>query len=361
VDSADELLRIQAAWRKHEAVVGARSRGEVATHDRAGATAPLLSAQAALVVGPAGVVIRLAVPFRSTRRRRADGSAAEATVPTTTDISGALEASYGAGAEDVVDLVRASMAAAAGGPECGDRRSTPYGTPRSGGSCSSSGSSPLSIVGFSIDVGSVCLDDALAESSAALPPFGLGRPDGACPPPAATSGTAPGEAVPSTSLAENIDGAIAFAVKMASVAAEAAAVGTISSTPCVAAAAFAGPPEAAGQKENELRAGHGGSAPRPMPTKTAPTLGSSPPSPSHPPFSFRRLHVTGLGEGGARGEPLVALKAALSRHLPRTGPATATAESGDSAGSEGGASGASLPSRAPGSKPVVVSACQWRR
>lgn len=351
VDSADELRRIQAARRKHAVVVRARPRGEETAHDRAGTTATLPSVQAAPGAGPAGVVIRLAVPFRSTRRRPADASAGTAAVPATTDLSGALEASYGARPEDVIELVQASMAGTTGGPEYGERRSTPCGSPRNGGGSSSS---PMQIVGFSIDVGSACLDDALAGSGAALPRFGHSRPGGPCPAPAATSGTAPGEAVPSKSLAESIDVAVAFAVKMAGVAAEAAAVGTMSRTPPTAAATAAA--EASGEEDNQLQAGSGNSAPRPVPMKTAPALGSSSPSPSHPPFSFRRLHVTGLGEGGARGEPLVALKAALSRHLPRTVPATVTAGSDSRAGSLGGASGVALPSRATASKPVVVSA-----
>ena len=351
------------ARRKHEALVRAQPRSETAV-DRDAAALPRPPAPG---VGPAGIVIRLAVPFRPTRRP-ADGSAAAAAaaeMPASTDFAGALEASYGARAEDVVDLVRASMAAATDGSEGGEGRSTPCVSPWSGGGGNSNSSGgPLPIVGFSIDVGPACLADALDGSAATLPPFGQKRPDGPGPAPTAAAGAAPGEAVPSTSLAESIDAAVAFAVKMAGVAAEAAALGGISSPHPRGAAAPAADAEAAGGREEERQpaVGNGSSASRLTPATTVQTLGSSSSSSSssssHPPFSFRRLHVTGLGEGGARGEPLVALKAALSRHLPRTGLATPAGEPGGGrgTGATGGGSEGALLSCTSAGKPVVVSA-----
>ncbi|CAM9671161.1 unnamed protein product, partial [Ectocarpus fasciculatus] len=80
---------------------------------------------------------------------------------------------------------------------------------------------------------------------------------------------------------------------------------------------------------------------------TAPNLSTMRP----PPFSFRRLHVTGLGEGGARGEPLAALKAALSRLLPTAAAVTATLSCTHGDGSASGSA-----SVAPACSPIVVSA-----
>lgn len=300
-------------------------------------------------LGPASVVVRLAMPFRSTRQYP-DGSAAASTVA---DFSEVVEASYGAREEDVVEIVQTAMAATVG-PECGmsEERSMP--TPSSSRSGVRASSSPLPIAGFSIDVGSACWGDAIDGHPAVVQPFRQRHLDASCATPDAATdatGLAPEEAVPSPSLAESIDAAVAFAVKMAGVAIEAAA----SPTPTAAAAAAAvvdGKPS--GRRREGLKVAGGRSASGSAMTMTTATPCSSTSSPS--PFSFRRLHVTGLGEGGARGEPLAALTAALSRHLP---PAVATAVTGassDSNGSGGRGGRSSRPSAPVSSKPVVVSA-----
>lgn len=346
MDSADEWLRIKAARQRKELSDSARSRNETVV----GAA---VSHPQATGLGPASVVVRLAMPFRPTRQTP-DASAAASTVA---DFPGAVEASYGATTEEVVEIIQAAMAATVGS-ECGrsEKPSTPATS--SWSSNSSSSSSHLQIVGFSIDVGSASWDDALAGHAAEPPPFGQRRPDASCAAPdAAANGTAlaPGEAVPSASLTESIDAAVAFAVKMASVAAEAAAAAaaaTTSTTAVVAGGVADG--EASEQRQEEaLRVANGGSASGSATTTT--TLCSS--SPSLSPFSFRRLHVTGLGEGGARGEPLAALKAALSRHLPPTvATAVVTATSSDNDGGGSRDERASRSNTRPVGRPVVVSA-----
>ncbi|CAM9755775.1 unnamed protein product [Sphacelaria rigidula] len=97
----------------------------------------------------------------------------------------------------------------------------------------------------------------------------------------------PGQAVASATLAEDIEAAVVFAMEAARRATNAFA----------AAAAKNG--EQAASRDSHV-------APRGACTSAA----------QSPPFCFRRLHITGLGNGGARGEPLAALKTALSRHLP---------------------------------------------
>lgn len=355
VDSADELRRIQTTRRKLELSIGARPKKENPHGRRA---TSLLHSRAAAVLAPASVMVRLATPYRS-KRQFPDGSAE---VPTVADFSGACEAAYGAGAKEVVELVQAATAATVTpvGPKCfvTKKRTTLVASSWSG----SGGSSSLPIAGFSIDVGRACWDDALAGNAAAVPPFGERRPDAPCPTSAtatiARASEAPGEAIPSAALAESIDAAVAFAVNMARVAAEASAAATIATTPAAAAATADVDDEARGNREEDgsLRFANSSKMSRPVTTTTAPTLTST--SSSNPPFSFQRLHVTGLGEGGARGEPLVALKAALARHLPAAtaAAAAATAASGGSHGNSGDRSGGTLPSRAPVCRPIVVSA-----
>lgn len=129
------------------------------------------------------------------------------------------------------------------------------------------------IVGFSIDVSGACYDDAVSMASLASggDPF-IGSP----------AIDVSNEAVASVTLARNIDLAVAFTVETARRVAETVSVRT----------------ELARDSCDESVDG--------------------PASPS-PLFSFRRLHVTGLGEGGARAEPLSALKSSLARHLPVAG------------------------------------------
>lgn len=237
------------------------------------------------------MLIRLAMPHRL-KRQVSDVSVGPAyssssTVP---ELSGELEVSYGARAEEMAEFIQAAM------KTVGHDKQSDVSTP------SASWSASLSIVGFSIDVGPACWDDALA-ATALSPSQNSGAPP---------ASLGPGEAVPSTALIEDINTAVAVAMKVARSAACAAR--TITSLTMGA------------DRETEDMETHGFDGNRPS---------STPPSPL--PFSFRRLHVTGLGEGGARGEPLAALEVALSRHLPAVG-------SGDCK-----AVGAS-------SKPIVVSA-----
>eukprot|EP00903_Cladosiphon_okamuranus_P015552 g14357.t1 len=343
VDSADEWARIGAARRRQELSNRARLRDEVV-----GATFPHPQTTG---MGPAGVVVRLAMPFRWTRQEP-DGSAAASTVA---DFSGVVEASYGAREEDLVEIVHTAMADTAG-PECGggEKHSMSSTTSfSSGGGGGGGGSSPLPIVGFSIDVGAACWDDALAGHASVPRPSGQRRPEASCATPDAATdatGLVPGEAVPSASLSESIDAAVAFAVKMAAVATAAAtpAASTTSTTPPWES-------ETSKQGENEfLNVANGTSAPGSATTTTAAaTLRSLASSPF--PFSFRRLHVTGLGEGGARGEPLAALKTSLSKHLPPTVAAAVTATSGDGIGGGSRDERASR-SSTPVGRPVLVSA-----
>eukprot|EP00752_Nemacystus_decipiens_P004684 g4272.t1 len=344
VDSADEWFRINAARRRKELSDGVRLKNEAV-----GWAEP--HPPQATGLGPASVVVRLAMPFRSTRQSP-DGAAAASTVA---EFAEAVEASYGAREEDVVEIVEAAMAATIGsGRGKGETTSMPTTSSFSSNSCSNvvisnrNSSNSLPIVGFSIDVGSACWDDAFAEHAATPPPSGRRDPDASCATPDAAADatpSAPGEAAPSTSLAESIDAAVAFAVKMAGVAAAAArrvADGKASEW---------------GEKEaREVTNGKRASKSATTAAATATTKSVSPLTLSASPFSFRRLHVTGLGEGGARAEPLAALKAALSRHLPPTVATAVMATSGDS--DYGGGvrdERASRPSVTV-SRPVVVSA-----
>ena len=210
-------------------------------------------------MGPAEIIVRLAVPSQS-KRKPSDGISST----TTSGVVGTLEAVYGAAVEDVVGIVRAAA----------ETRCL-----KSSHCCECA----VNIVGFSIDVGTASWNDALTAASLAS----AGDP---CTP---STGIAAEEAVASGVLARDFDAAVASAVEAARLA-----------TDCVSArkSSVRGPgDEGAGALAS--RAGKSGSAS---------TL-------SPPPFSFRRLHVTGLGEGGARQEPLALLKSSLSRHLPATG------------------------------------------
>lgn len=129
------------------------------------------------------------------------------------------------------------------------------------------------IVGFSIDVSGACWNDAVAAASLASG----GNPCVKSPAVDVTS-----KAVAPGALARNIDLAVAFTVETARRVAEKLSVQTeLARASCTEAV-------------------------------------DGPASPS-PLFSFRRLHVTGLGEGGARGEPLSALESSLARHFPVAG------------------------------------------
>lgn len=125
------------------------------------------------------------------------------------------------------------------------------------------------IVGFSIDVSGACYNDAVLTASLASG----GNPCIGSPAIDVTN-----EAGASGALARYIDLAVAFTVETARRVAETVSIRTDLARAC---------------RSKSL---------------------NGPASPS-PVFSFRRLHVTGLGEAGARGEPLSALKSSLARHL----------------------------------------------
>ncbi|CAN0218272.1 unnamed protein product [Scytosiphon promiscuus] len=351
VDSADELRRIRAARRpKRRVSAASRSSG---TPTPAGALGEKGSSPRPVKASstPTGVIVRLAVPPRPPGNLR-DGSEAVAAA-TVGDFSGALEAAYGATSEDVVELVRA--AAAAEESEVGPASSGVDGRGNRNG-----GSIPLRIIGFSIDVGSSCVEDAHAGGASALPARDQGRPGASA---LGAAGVAPGEAVASAALAESIDAAVAFAVEMAGVAATAAAAtaaaavdsaGEVATAPHADAGKGVTSGEFAGEEaavEHPKPAEGSGTSESAAAAAMMPTSSPQPSSP--PPFSFRRLHVTGLGDGGARGEPLAALKAALSRHLPIAS-AVKTTPKGN--GRSGRAEGGTSPLSTPASRPIVVSA-----
>lgn len=264
VDCADEIHRIRAARGKPNRSVGDPSEGIAAQGEMPRPRAD---------VDPADLLIRLAMPSQS--RRQEDGfpvaNSDNDGISTVPELAGALEAAYGARAEDLVDIMQAAAGTDSSNDGSGNAKP------------STLRSSPLRIIGFSINVGPACLDDALA--TAALP---FGRGPGTVP-----AGVPAEEAIPSAALMENINAAVAVALAMARRAVTAAARTTSSMA--------AGSGDAAQEASFGFRDNGGTTA-----------------SPSTP-FSFRRLHVTGLGEGGARGEPLAALKTVLSRRLPAAG------------------------------------------
>ena len=315
VDSADELRRVWASLCK------VNSRRTAASRESKNTIPSRLEPNGG---SPADVLIRLAMPFRPVRQApdfSATGAGEAATAPA---FSRPLEATYGASAEDVVEIVRAAAATSA------------------------MLNGPIPIVGFSIDVGPACLDDSLSAAAgvelaavaaaATLPlpdtglttartPLGTGLAKGLTPPgtgtgarsPLSGSAVAPGEAVASAALSKDIDTAVATAVEMARCAATAAAAAV---TDTAYASSLA--------KTTIVEGAHGES-------KGEGGVGISKTTPSpRAPFVFQRLHVTGLGEGGARGEPLTALKEAVYRHLPKTGSDDGRAVGTASAGGAGG-------------------------
>lgn len=317
VDSADELRRVWASRRRvYSSKTVASCESKLAIPSRSSLDGG----------GPADVLIRLAMPFRPVRQPPGCSATDTDGTATAPAFSRPLEAAYGASAEDVVEIVRAAAAMSA----------------RLDG--------PIRIVGFSIDVGPACWDDSLSaaaevELAAARgvvpPPPGTGlaaarTPPGtglaaALTPPGTGTGSrsslsgsvaAPGEAVASASLSKDIDAAVATAVEMARCAAT-AAVDTAVASSLAKATIVEG---ASGEAKGEDGVGRSRTTPAPR-----------------APFAFQRLHVTGLGEGGARGEPLTALKEALYRRIPK-------------AGSDGGGGVGTASAGGAGGKPFAVSA-----
>lgn len=213
--------------------------------------------------GTPAALIRLAYPFHATQGRLGGETCLPDTSTTEPALSSFIEANYGATAEDVVEFARSLVEmTSAGGEECKDSKSS---------------ESFIPIVGFSLDLGTVCWKDAVKEAAQPVGPMHTSPEYGAH-----------GQAVASVSLIRDIEVVILFAVevarRMADVMAEAASI-------------------KAGKKSNMY--GKDCEA-----TSTFSSL---------PAFSFRRLHLTGLGSGGAREEPLSALEAVLSRHLSTAG------------------------------------------
>lgn len=282
VDCVDEIFRISSTRRKASSAIGNPSE---APEPGGGGAGP--SHLRADVVGPAEVLVRLKIPFRS-RHREPCCSAPSCSVEGSS-ADPPLEASYGAEAEDIAEFVQTAA-----------ETIDPSDEGAKGTRAAELSGNPLTIVGFSIDVGPACWHDAIAAAASPRGPK-------ADPP---SEAAAQGEAVASANLSRNIDAAVKIAVDAARRAVEAAAA------------------LAAADSEDARRARVG------VGVVGGQTVFGVPP----PPFSFRRLHVTGLGDGGARGEPLTALKAALARCIP-------TGASGD-CGAVGTAVG----------RPVVVSA-----
>lgn len=313
----DEMCRINAARRKARGAIRGTSK---TPGDPARAAGAEPSHPRADVVGPAEVLVRLKIPL-PTRHREPSCSTVEPPPPPTIEVTSAtedppLEASYGAEAEDMAELVQAAVRTfdPSGEGENGTHSGAAATTAFGGGG---GDGNPMTIVGFSIDVGPACWDDAVTVAAAAVATASpRGRESAAASSPSAgDAAVSPEEAVASAALSESIDAAVGAVVDAARRAVEA----------CAAVTAANGEEDARKARGRGVAA-LGGST----------NSGVLPPPP--PSFSFRRLHVTGLGDGGARGEPLAALKAALARHLP-------TGTSGDY-----GAVGTTF------GRPVVVSA-----
>ena len=281
VDSADELRRVWASRRRGDSSETASSRESKNAMSCCNPDG-----------GPADVLIRLATPLRQARQvpdcsptAPTDGGS---TAPA---CSRPLEGAYGATAEAVVEIVKAAAATSAWLD------------------------GPIPIVGFSVDVGPACWDDSHAVAEEVYSPPCAGSY------PPLDDSAAPGEAVASVTLLADIDAAIAAAFEMARCAAAAATTAT-ADTAIATSLARATIVEDANSKTKGKRGN--------ISRTTRPRA----------PFVFQRLHVTGLGEGGARGEPLTALKSVLCRYLPKAG------SNNGSAASVGGAGG----------KPFTVSA-----
>lgn len=324
VDCIDELRRIATA-RRSSSIAASQppsDHGDISFEARnAVVNERKQDTPQATFAGVAEALIRLVPPFRP--RRLVNGVQDTDVVAQSTKLSTVLKPAFGASADDVVEIVKIAAAM-----EIDRRRSsgnTKNGRGTAGGSATpnaaAAAAKPLerfmpSIVGFSIDVGAACWDDAVAAAAEVAAGAPLRHP--------AASRVAPGEAIASATLTEDIGAAVLFAVEVARRASEAAdAVETAAS----------GEHETGGKPGHTRRGG-----------ETRSTHGASCPKL----FDFRRLHVTGLGGGGARGEPLVALKTVQSRYLT-----TITAGGGG-----GGFDGvdARTKIRPVATKPIVVSA-----
>ncbi|CAN0349411.1 unnamed protein product, partial [Ectocarpus sp. 12 AP-2014] len=273
VDSVDEWHRICATRRMLGATPNVWSRSGTSRDPTE--TTPRHSRATGL--SPASVMIRLAMPLQPRRQFPENPSA----TPPNADFSEALEAKYGASSDDVVELAQAAaaaateVAAATVGPELG------AGTAASK-SCGSLRILP--IVGFSIDVGSACWNDALRGCSD--PSSRQQPPDNSY----TSASSVPGAVVSPGRLAESIDAAVAFAVKMALIAAEAAAAAAACATAPVSKVGGVADRAANQQDEESVRVLNSSDSTAGLAKMTAPNLSTMLP----PPFSFRRLHVTGL-------------------------------------------------------------------
>lgn len=248
VDCLDELRRVSAAEQIATSRESRYAKGNNVSPRKTGNHPPL----DAYKRGTPAVLIRL--PYPVCPKRAGSGSGATDANSTGTALPADLEVAYGASIEEAVEIAQAVAATA----RVSSSRCPSPGAP-----------GLLPVVGFSIDVGAPCLDDAIKAS---------GQPAGSAP--GENHAVAPGEAVASASLTRTIEAAVLSVVGVARRIFDAMSVPPGSKTGVTAEA-------------------------------------TQMPSPSG--FSFRRLHVTGLGHGGARGEPLAALEKTVARHLAEAG------------------------------------------
>lgn len=341
VDCMDELCRIAAA-RRRTTMCPTRPPPAVfsggSDHEQGAAVAAKgASAQEQAAGGSGGgsdtaeALIRLALPSRRLPRGIPGAISFEPFATEDENPSASLEVDSGASVDDVLEIVQRVTTTSATLRSSGSKSSSRNGNQGEDNTIGNTTAqtayanvthNPLtrffpSIVGFSIDVGQACLDDAIAAEVEAADAATAGtRPPDSVRDNASGVGTSatpaairlpPGEEVASLKLSEDIDTAIAFAVEVARRA-----------TDSVTAACAALDVKAAAVNAEE-RTSHEGSLP--------PGGGYTTKTPA-PRFQFCRLHITGLGNGGARGEPLAALKMALSRHLPTISVAVATGSNG---------------------------------
>lgn len=346
----DELYRIAAARRRTSICATRRSpavpRGSNDHKESAAVAAKRKSVQEQANGGGGGgadiaeVLIRLTLLSRRPRGRFPGVISCGPSAADDEKSSVSLEADFGASVDDVVEIVQraattaASLRSSSSSSRNGNQsrgNTTGDTTINSQTAYAAVAHNPLtsffpSIVGFSIDVGQACLDDAIAaeaEAAATAAAVAGTRPLGSVRDDVSSVRTAaqaairlpPGEEVASLTLSEGIDAAVAFVVEVARRATDSVTA---------ACAALDMGAAAVDSEETTLKEGH-----------LAPGGGCASRTPA-PRFRLSRLHVTGLGNGGARGEPLAALKTALSRHLPTLSVAAATGGGGGLNGRGGG-------------------------
>lgn len=256
VDCVDELLRVSAA-RRCVLQKGDRLHERARTNSRASVhPVPRFGEDT-----PAALIkLAYPVPYQGQGPGGAelwagDESSTEHTLPAL------VQAAHGASIADVLEILQ-TLRKAPGMCQTGP--------------CKAGDPGNIPVVGFSIDVGEACLRDSQLACSRRVETGTV-----------SSARITPGEAVASETLARDIEAAIRFVKDVACQVEEAIASTDASVSDIMEASPLDGYNQDGGGDSTACL----------------------------PPFSFRRLHVTGLGHGGARGEPLVALKTALSRHM----------------------------------------------